>query len=57
MAEFRHAGMGRHKVKWEYDPCVEKGEMEEESLIVITVCKDDEFTCEYTISQLYVQSF
>ena len=41
--------MGRHKVTWEYERCVEMGKMERESEILITNCKDDEFTCRYTM--------
>ena len=42
----KNAGLGRHKVTWENEPCVEKGAMEEESRILITTCPDDQFTCE-----------
>ena len=44
-ADPSYMGLGRHKVTWEYEPCVEMGKMEKESEILITTCKDDEFTC------------
>ena len=47
MATKRNVGLGRHMVRWEYEPCVEKGEMEKESMILMTACNDEQFTCEY----------
>ena len=38
--------LGRHKVAWDYDPCIEKGLMDKESKILLTRCNADQFTCE-----------
>ena len=39
-------GLGRHKVTWEYEPCVESGLFGKESVVLLTLCKREEFTCE-----------